>query len=177
MRLRRVRFTIRRLMVAIFLGALLFRVVVIYREQLQRGPELQGLKNSYENAKLTREVAEIGVEEYDESSYKDAEDAAGAEITIADRVRAEDRLVWSNKTLKNGYTVLCPIPFEPHSPQTFFTEETENEYRQKILSKYTCHKTLESLKAEVKDALADEQSKKTAYDRMKASMIGPFWKS
>src|SRR5205823_3149781 len=64
-----------------------------------------GAAAAYENAKLTREVAEIGVIEYVEGIYKQELETVKGEIALADseRKRAEDRIVWSDRMFEKGY--------------------------------------------------------------------------
>lgn len=88
MRLPRVQFTIRWLMASIFLASLVFATVVARREQQRMVPVLNALEASYQNAKLTREVAEIAVMEYADGTYKQDRE------TLTDLERANARQEW-----------------------------------------------------------------------------------
>ena len=59
----------------------------------------QGAESSYQNAMLTRQVAEIAVNEYREGIYKQEMQTALGEIALAesDLKRAEDRLEWPRR--------------------------------------------------------------------------------
>src|SRR5262249_16757681 len=65
----------------------------------------EGAKAAYQNAKLTREVADIAVNEYVNGVYKQEEQTVLGEISLAEaeRKRAEDRLEWSDRMVKKGY--------------------------------------------------------------------------
>ena len=60
---------------------------------------------NYENAKLTREVAEIAVVEYEEGIYKQDLATVEGEIKLAesDLSRSEDRLDWARRMFEKGY--------------------------------------------------------------------------
>ena len=60
---------------------------------------------SYEIAKLTREIAEIAVEEYEEVGYPQDLATIEGEIKLAesDLVRSEHRLEWAKRMFKKQY--------------------------------------------------------------------------
>ena len=64
---------------------------------------------NYENAKLTREVAEIAVVEYDEGIYKQDLATVEGEIKLAesDLSRSEDRLDWAQRMFEKGYVSMA----------------------------------------------------------------------
>jgi hypothetical protein len=70
MRIPRVQFTIRRLMIAVLVVSLVLTVVAARLAQRRRAVELQAARASYLFAVLTREVAEIAAVEYTEAIYK-----------------------------------------------------------------------------------------------------------
>src|SRR3954447_13910671 len=65
----------------------------------------QGAEASYQNAKLTREVAEIAVTEYVEGIYKQDKATILGEIKLAESelTRASDRVDWATRMNKKGY--------------------------------------------------------------------------
>jgi hypothetical protein len=67
MRLPRPRYTILSLMLVVLLASLVLTYIVALREQHRRAIALRAALAEYENAKLTREVAEIAVVEYSQS--------------------------------------------------------------------------------------------------------------
>jgi HlyD family secretion protein len=164
MRVPRVRFTTRRLMVVVFAASLIFAAISLFGEHQRRILALRELAASYQNAVLTREVAEIAVVEYVEGVFKQEEASAQSEITLAqsDRKRAEERLVWANRLYGGRLTLQRTISIEHACTKL------------KVLEKYTKDKTIRELKSEVEKARADEQAKKAAYDRMKWAVFLPF---
>jgi hypothetical protein len=65
----RFRFTIRRLMILVVLASLVLTLVVVQRNRRRRLVALQNALAVYQNAKLTRETAEIAVVEYTQGIY------------------------------------------------------------------------------------------------------------
>ena len=64
---------------------------------------------TYENAKLTREVAEIAVIEYVEGIFKQDQATVEGEIKLAesDLSRSEDRLDWAQRMFEKGYVSMA----------------------------------------------------------------------
>ena len=64
---------------------------------------------NYENAKLTREVAEIAVIEYEEGIFKQDLATVEGEIKLAesDLSRSEDRLDWATRMFEKGYVSMA----------------------------------------------------------------------
>ena len=64
---------------------------------------------NYENAKLTREVAEIAVVEYEEGIFKQDLATVEGEIKLAesDLSRSEDRVDWARRMFVKGYVSLA----------------------------------------------------------------------
>ena len=65
---------------------------------------------NYENAKLTREVAEIAVIEYVEGIFIQDQATVEGEIKLAesDLSRSEDRLDWARRMFEKGYVSMAP---------------------------------------------------------------------
>ena len=65
----------------------------------------QGAEASYQNARLTREVAEIAVKEYEEGIYLQDKATIQGEIKLAesDLARAADRVDWATRMYEKGY--------------------------------------------------------------------------
>jgi hypothetical protein len=80
----RVRFTIRWMMIAVLLASLIFAGIAASRERRRRLVALRVAEARYEQAKLTREVAEIAVTEYVEGIYKQKLEAIKGEIAWSD---------------------------------------------------------------------------------------------
>ena len=119
MRLPRVQFTIRWLMASIFLASLVFATVVARREQQRMVPVLNALEASYQNAKLTREVAEIAVMEYADGTYKQDRE------TLTDLERANARQEWLDQMRQDKSVSLGKNTSDRlASRQAIFTIET-----------------------------------------------------
>jgi hypothetical protein len=153
MRPPRVRFKIWVLMVAVVLTALVSSAVVHTRRTAAHRAMLasrlinqqiteRGAMASYQNARLTREVAEIAVVEYERAIIK------------------QDRLVWSNRMLRKGYESLGRNISEqlPSRQADFNIEQAQT--RLDVLEKFTKDKTIEELQSEVVRAKAAELAKK-----------------
>ncbi len=124
-----------------------------------------GAEAAYQNAKLTREVAEIAVTEYIEGVYKQEHETAQGEIALAksELKRAEDRLEWSNRMLEKGYVskaqnVADKVGLEQ---KKFALEQAQTKLS--VLEKYTKEKTIKELKSEVEKTKSDELAKKQTY--------------
>ena len=130
----------------------------------------KGADAAYQNAKLTREVAEIAVEEYTEGIYKQEKETAQGEIALAksDRKRAEDRLVWSNSMYKKGYVSLGQNISEKLALDRAVFSEEQTQTKLHVLEKYTKGKTIKELKSEVEKARSDELAKQSTWDLEKS---------
>jgi RND family efflux transporter MFP subunit len=130
----------------------------------------QGAESSYLNAKLTREVAEIAVNEYKEGTYKLEMETALGEIALAqsDLKRAEDRLDWSDKMLLKKYISTAANIADQLSLQKskFGLEQAQSKLR--VLKDYTYDKTIKELESEVKKARSDELAKQATWELEKA---------
>ena len=137
----------------------------------------EGAKAAHQNAKLTREVAEIAVKEYVEGVYLQELQTVRGEKALAEaeQKRAVDRLEWSNRMREKGYvsignniadkvTLSCKV-------FTFDCGST----RQKVLEKYTRDKTIKELQSDVEKARADELLKARAYEQAQASVTNLLW--
>ena len=121
-------------------------------------------KAVYEIARLTREIAEIAVEEYEEVIWPRNLAAAQDETKLAesDRTRSADRLDWARRMLKKGYVPKTTVVSEELSLKKARFEFEQAESRKKVLVEYTKSKTIKKLKSEVEKAKSDESAKKKA---------------
>jgi hypothetical protein len=85
----RVRLTIRLLMIAIVLASLIFAGIAATQRRRQRLVAVQVAQATYEQARLTREVAEIAVAEYIHGIYKQKLETIKGEIAWSDAVPEE----------------------------------------------------------------------------------------
>ena len=120
---------------------------------------------NHENAKLTREVAEIAVVEYEEGIYKQDLSTVEGEIKLAesDLSRAEDRLDWARRMFSKGYVSKATAVSEELTLKKaqFALEQAQS--KKKVLVDYTRGKTVKELKSEVEKARSDELAKKATY--------------
>ncbi|MFO0909667.1 MAG: HlyD family efflux transporter periplasmic adaptor subunit [Isosphaeraceae bacterium] len=126
----------------------------------------KGAEANFQNAKLTREVAEIAVTEYLEGIYKQDYETARGEIALAesDMKRAEDRLDWSDKMFKKGYISLGQNISERLALQRAKFSLEQAQTKLKVLEQYTKEKTVKELKSEVEKARSDELAKQSTWE-------------
>ncbi len=117
---------------------------------------------NHENAKLTREVAEIAVVEYEEGIFKQDLATVEGEIKLAesDLSRSEDRLDWARRMYEKGYVSMATRISEELTLKKarFALEQAQS--KKKVLVDYTKDKTIKELKSEVEKARSDELAKK-----------------
>jgi RND family efflux transporter MFP subunit len=120
---------------------------------------------NYENAKLTREVAEIAVVEYEEGIFKQDLATVEGEIKLAesDLSRSEDRLDWARRMYDKGYVSMATKVSEELTLKKarFALEQAQS--KKKVLVDYTKGKTIKELRSEVEKAKSDELAKKATY--------------
>jgi len=121
---------------------------------------------NFENAKLTREVAEIAVIEYVEGIYVQDLQTVEGEIKLAesDLSRSEDRVDWARRMYDKGYVSMAQkVSEELALKKARFTLE-QSQSKRKVLVDYTRQKTIKELKSEVEKARSDELAKKATYE-------------
>ena len=125
---------------------------------------------SYQQAKLTREVAEVAVKEYVEGVFKQDYETVQGEIALAksDVTRAQDRLTWSSKMKEKGYiSESARLADYLSLEKSKFTLE-QAQTKKEVLEKYTKEKTTKELQAEVEKAKSDELAKNATYELEKS---------
>lgn len=137
---------------------------------------------SYEQARLTREVAEVAVKEYEQGTFKQSVGTIEGEIALArsDLQRAQDRYdrararIQRNPLNAEGVAGADANKFNVDRAR-FALEQAQT--RKDVLLKYTRDKTLKELRAEVQKARSDEQARKATLEVELAkikSMEGPI---
>ncbi len=125
----------------------------------------QGAEASFQNAKLTREVAEIAVKEYEEGIFLQDKATAEGEIKLAqsDLARSADRVDWANRMYEKGYVSKAQKISEELNFQKakFALEQAESKLH--VLLDYTKGKTIKELRSEVEKARSDELAKEQTY--------------
>jgi len=121
---------------------------------------------NHENAKLTREVAEISVIEYVEGIFKQDQATVEGEIKLAesDLSRSEDRLDWARRMFDKGYVSMATKVSEELTlkKNRFALEQAQS--KKKVLISYTKDKTIKELQSEVEKARSDELAKKATWE-------------
>jgi HlyD family secretion protein len=120
---------------------------------------------SYENAKLTREVAEIAVKEYVEGIYLQDLQTVEGEIKLAesDLSRSEDRVDWARRMFDKGYVSLASKVSEELSLKKARFALEQAQQKKRVLVDFTKEKTIKELKSEVEKARSDELAKQATY--------------
>jgi beta-lactamase regulating signal transducer with metallopeptidase domain len=124
----------------------------------------------YHNARLTREVAEIVVLEYEEGIFKQDLATIEGEIKLAesDRSRSKDRLEWARRMFVKGFIAKTVLVSEEQAlKKARFTLE-QAQSKKKVLVDYTKGTTIKELKSEVEKARSDELAKKATWEREKS---------
>jgi HlyD family secretion protein len=130
----------------------------------------ESAKANFQNAKLTREVAEIAVKEYVEGIYIQDLQTVDGEIKLAesDLARSEDRVDWARRMYEKGYVSLATKVSEELSlKKANFTLE-QSQSKRKVLTEYTKAKTIKELNSEVEKAKSDELAKQATWELEKS---------
>ncbi len=125
----------------------------------------RGAEASFQQAKLTREVAEIAVEEYVKGIYAQDKATINGEIKLAesDLARAADRVEWANRMFDKGYVSRAQkVSEELNLQKAQFALEQANS-KLDVLEKFTKEKTIKELRSDVEKALSDEKAKEQTY--------------
>jgi multidrug resistance efflux pump len=120
---------------------------------------------AYQNARLTREVAEIAVKEYTEGILNQDLKTVEGEISAAkaDRQRAKDRLEWAKKMMAKGYVSGSLLTSEKLALKKAILALEQMDTRMTVLEKYTAPKTIQELKSEVEKVRSDELAKELTW--------------
>jgi RNA polymerase sigma factor (sigma-70 family) len=124
----------------------------------------------YEIAKLTRELAELAVQQYEEVDYPRSLATAGAEIKFAeaDLARSEDRVEWAKRMFEKKFLSQSQkLSEEMNLKKAQFALE-QVQFRRAVLVDYTKNKTIKELRSAVEKARADELEKEAVRDLEKA---------
>jgi RNA polymerase sigma factor (sigma-70 family) len=131
-------------------------------------------KARYEIAKLTRELAELALEEYGVVGYQ--RDLAGVqgEIKLAESelARAKDRLDWAKRMHEKGFVSESQKVSEELNNQRAVFALEQAQAKLAVLKEYTKAKTLKELKSEVEKARINELEKEALWDMQKAKEAG-----
>jgi len=126
----------------------------------------ESAKANLDNAKLTREVAEIAVIEYVEGIFVQDQATAKGEIKLAesDLSRSEDRLEWATRMFGKGYVSKASAVSEELTLKKARFSLEQAESKLKVLLEYTKAKTIKELQSDVEKARSDELAKKATWE-------------
>ena len=132
-------------------------------------------KASFEIAKLTRELAEIAREEYEQVTYPQDLATVVGEVKLAesDLSRSEDRLDWAKRMFEKKYVSQAQkISEELSNKKAKFSLE-QAQSKKKVLVEYTKGKSIKELSSEIEKARSDELAKKATLEleTMKAIIL------
>ncbi|MFI5456658.1 MAG: hypothetical protein ACHRXM_14515 [Isosphaerales bacterium] len=124
----------------------------------------------YNNAKLTREIAEIAVLEYAEGIFFQDLATIDGEIKLAksDLSRSEDRLDWARRMFDKGFIPIATKNSEELNFKRAGFSLEQAQSKKRVLVEFTQLKTIKELKSEIEKARSNELAKKTAWEREKA---------
>jgi len=124
----------------------------------------------YQNARLTREIAEIAALEYAEGIILQDIATVDGEIKLAesDLSRSQDRLDWARRMFDKGFLPKAKKVSEELSLKKARFALEQAQAKKKVLVDYTKPKTIKELKSEVEKARSTELAKKAAWLREKA---------
>jgi HlyD family secretion protein len=130
----------------------------------------KGAEAAYQNARLTREVAEIAVKEYVEGVYRQDKLTAENEIKLAesDLTRALDRKTWATRMELKGYISKAQRISEDLNAQRAKVALEQAQTKLDVLERYTKDKTIKELQSEVEKAKSDELAKSATWELEKS---------
>jgi multidrug resistance efflux pump len=129
----------------------------------------RGAEAAYQNARLTREVAELAVEEYAEGVSRQEKAKLQGEIDLAkkrielarERIERAGRIPEANEADDQRRKAELDLKQEQRAQ-----EEALDQLR--LLTKYTHPRTIKALKTEAEKARAEELARQATWDREKA---------
>jgi HlyD family secretion protein len=125
-----------------------------------------GAEAAFKNAELTRQVAEISVREYKEGIFKQEWETVQGEIALAEaeRKRAEDRIVWSDRMYEKGYVSKAQNVADKVSLQQKNFAYEQAQTKKKVLEQFTYDKTIKEYESEVEKSRSDELAKRQTWE-------------
>jgi HlyD family secretion protein len=166
----RVRFTIRRLMVAVLLvglalGGAVFLWPVLDQMAIERRAEA-----GYKKAKIAREAAEVAVNAYEQGIYPQEKATYLGQIGLAvsDLERADDRLKWSTKMKGKGYVSAATNIADQLARQQAEFDLEQAKTQLKVLEQYTKEKKRKTLRSNLEKARSNEQANLAKYQAEQA---------
>jgi hypothetical protein len=125
----------------------------------------------YQNARLARALAELAIEEYEQSRLEQDLATADGEILLAesDLSRAEDRTLWARRMFDKGYVSKAQkVAEEAGLKKTQFALE-QAQAKRTVLVDYVKGKTKRELRSALDKACAEELEKQQLWLQAKTS--------
>ena len=128
---------------------------------------IAGTDAGFRGARLAREAAEVALTEYLEGAYKKEFETVQGEIALADaeRKRAEDRIVWSDRMYEKGYVSKAENIADKISLQQKVFAFEQALTKKAVLEKYTRDRTIKELRSGVEKMKAIELAAQAALER------------
>jgi RNA polymerase sigma factor (sigma-70 family) len=127
----------------------------------------------YEIARLTRELAELAIEEYEQVIYPRDLARAGAEIEIAkaDLARTQDRVDWAKRMFDKGYVSKATKASEEANRQktVFALEQVQS--KRAVLVAYTKGNRIKELRIALEKARLDEVEREAIWEQERSREI------
>jgi hypothetical protein len=138
---------------------------------------LKEAESAYRQARADRQVAEAALVEYRYGIYKQELETVKGEILLAEaeRKRAEDRVVWSDRMFAKGSLSKAQNVADKMSLQQKIFVYEQAQTKLAVLKKYTKDKTIKGLQSEIDKARATEMARKAAYERLKSPRLALPW--
>ena len=128
---------------------------------------IAGSEADLRGARLAREAAEVAATEYLDGAYKNEFETVQGEIALADaqRKRAEDRLVWSDRMYDKGFVSKAENVADKISLQQKIYAFEQAQTRKAVLEKYIRDRTIKERRSEVEKRKAVELAAQAALQR------------
>jgi HlyD family secretion protein len=165
-RMPRVRFTIGRMMVAVFVAGVALGGAVYLRPVIDQLAIERKAEAAYRKAKLATQIAEVAIKSYNQGVYLQEFATYRGQIALAEsnRERAIDRLEWSRKTSKTNIADSLSV-----QQAEFDLEQAKMQFE--VLEKYTKQKQLKTLGSNLEKALENEKARLASYQEEHARRL------
>ena len=180
MRPPRVPFTVPLVIAAVILVAIIGVVAAIERrEKLRNEAAILTALTAYRDAKLTRELADAAVNEYNDVTFRrelaSVEDEIKAAEDGLDSIENDTsgEFAWAERIRSKGYLLLISgVPSQELAVKkaAFAVEQAKS--KKAVLERYTKVKTLKKLNDQIANAKENERAKKADYDGVRATPVG-----
>jgi HlyD family secretion protein len=132
---------------------------------------IAGAEAGFRGARLAREAADVALTEYLNGAFKNEFQTIQGEIALSDaeRKRAEDRIVWSDRMYERGFVSKAEnIADKIHLQQKIFAFE-QARTKKAVFEQYTRERTIIELRSGVEKQKALELTAQAALEREQAT--------